>query len=129
MKSIKSLYMTDYQLRELALFVAGETPARWQTSPRNLLELEMRFSALAEVAPHAGKITIVGDVEDYDGENEPKTYTLQWESPRALLLAAAKVCNEQAAGKLRSAMALFKDIVDPQISPDRTVTVRCEERD
>lgn len=125
MKSLKALYMSDYQLKELALFVSGETVARWETSPRDLLELEMRLSALAEVAPHAGKITVTGEYlsDDSDG------YTVSWESPKALLRAAAMKANDEAKERMRSAMALFKDVVDPTVSEHRTVTFKAEERD
>jgi hypothetical protein len=129
MKSIKSLYMTDYQLRELALFVSGETVARWETSPRDLLELEMRLNLLAEVAPHAGSISISGEYHADDNGDDIDSYTVSFESPRALLLAAARVCNDQANARLRSAMALFKDLIDPIPSPHRTIVFKAEERD
>lgn len=129
MKNLKALYMSDWQLRELALFVSGETVARWETSPTMLLELEMRLNALAEVAPHAGKITVAGEYHADDNGDDIDSYTMTWESPRALLLAAAMKANNEAKERMRSAFALFKDVVDPTLSEHRTVTVKCEERD
>jgi len=121
---MKKLYFDNYKLRELALFATGETVSRWQAKPAELIELADRLRALAEVAPTAGKITVEGEYND-DGNG----YTWTWNSVEGLLLAAAAKAEKEADERLRSAMSLFRDLVDPQTSPHRTITFKAEERD
>lgn len=119
------LYINDYQLREIAMFASRETVSRWQAKPAELLELASRLEDLAAAAPNEGKITVSGEYMDNSGEVSEVT----WESPRALLLNAASFAKAEAQERLRSTMALFKDLIDPIPSPHRTVTFKAEERD
>lgn len=121
---MKKLYFDNYKLRDIALFTAGETVSRWQAKPVELLELADRFRALAEVAPTGGKIVIEGQ---YNDDNDGYTWT--WNSVKDLLLAAAAKAEKEADERLRSAMALFRDLVDPTVSEHRTVKFTAEERD
>ena len=121
----KQLYFDNYQIKNIALFAAGETVSRWQAKPAELLELAGRFRNLAEVAPTAGKITLVGEYRS----DEADGYMVTWQSAKELLLAAAAKAEKEADERLRSAMSLFRDLVDPTVSEHRTVTFKAEERD
>lgn len=120
---MKKLYFSDSQIKDIALFTAGETQSRWQAKPVELLELAEKLRNLATVAPIAGKITIEGNNDDGNG------YTWTWNSVEGLLLAAAAKAEKEADERLRSAMSLFRDVIDPQTSPHRTITFTAEERD
>ena len=122
---MKKLYFNDYQLKEIAMFASRETISRWQAKPVELLELASRLEALAEAAPNQGKITVTGEYMDDSGEVSEVT----WESPRALLLNAASFAKAEAQERLRSTMALFKDLIDPIPSPHRTIVFKAECRD
>ena len=122
---MKTLYFSNYQLRELALYVSGETQSRWQATPKELFELANRLRNLAEVAPIAGKITIEGEYNS----DEVDGYTVVWTSAKELCLAAAGKAEKDGEERQRSAMSLFRDLVDPTVSEHRTVTFKAEERD
>ena len=121
----KQLYFDNNQIKNIAFFAAGETVSRWEAKPAELLELAGRLRALAEVAPTAGKITIVGEYRS----DEADGYMVVWQSAKELLLAAAGKAEKEADERLRSAMSLFRDLVDPTVSEHRTVTFKAEERD
>ena len=122
---MKTLYFSNYQLRELALYVSGETVSRWQATPKELFELANRLRNLAEVAPIGGKITVTGE---YNAD-EADGYTVVWTSAKELCLAAAAKAEKDGEERQRSCFSLFRDMVDPAVSPHRTVVVVLEERD
>lgn len=122
---MKTLYFSDYQLRELAMFASGENASRWQAKPVELFELANRLRNLAEVAPIGGKITVTGEYVSDDSDG----YTIVWTSAKELLLAAAAKAEKDGEERQRSCFSLFRDLVDPAVSPHRTVTFKAEERD
>lgn len=121
----KQLYFDNNQIKNIAFFAVGETVSRWEAKPAELLELAGRLRNLAEVAPIAGKITVEGEYRS----DEVDGYTWTWNSVKELLLAAAAKAEKEADERLRSAMSLFRDLVDPTVSEHRTVTFKAEERD